>query len=139
MKEKKEYLSQLTKIQHYQNYPEMIPYVGNQYDSLEHKKLLLIGESHFFPNDSTYHLNASEWYKGNHSNLNSEEKKWIDTTQILLNKLNKVTHDIWYGNLIEGLLLTIVGRENADRVGGRLKDVCRCVQMISGAKKKMEL
>ena len=87
----------------------------------------------------------NEWYcdDEHYKNIDSidkkEIKKWIDTTQILLNKLNKVTHDIWYGNLIEGLLLTIVGRENADRVGGRLKDVCRCVQMISGAKKKMEL
>jgi hypothetical protein len=82
MKTKNEYLNQLEMIGHYQNYPQMIPFVGENYDSQYHKKLLLVGESHFLPEYSNYHLDAEKWYNGNHTNLNTEEKKWIDTTGV---------------------------------------------------------
>ena len=65
-------------ISFYQTHPYMKPYVGERYESVSHKKLLIIGESHYLPDSSTVHLNIDEWYKGI-CNLTEEEKEWCNT------------------------------------------------------------
>ena len=40
----------------------MLPYVGDNYESPKHKKLLLVGESCYMPNGSTIHHDVDLWY-----------------------------------------------------------------------------
>lgn len=66
-----------------EKYPEMKPFVGSNYDSNEHKRLLIVGESHYLPDYSTVHLDPSKWYNGNSSLLDSDEKYWINTAELI--------------------------------------------------------
>lgn len=57
--------SQFQSIPFYKSHPYMMPFVGDDYESLKHKKLLLIGESHYMPVGSSVHHNVNLWYGGN--------------------------------------------------------------------------
>lgn len=46
-----EYDNDLLKIEHYKNHPEMLPFVGKDYNKHE-KRVLLIGESHYLSNEN---------------------------------------------------------------------------------------
>lgn len=70
-------------IDHYTRFPCMKPWVGDKYDSLKNKKLLLVGESHYLPKDSTIHKNAENWYVGNQKSLSEMEVKWLSTAGII--------------------------------------------------------
>ncbi len=65
-------------IPFYASHPYMMPFVGDMYVSSKHKKLLLIGESHYMPEYSFVHHNAKAWYNGT-SVLNQEEQNWCNT------------------------------------------------------------
>ena len=73
----------LESIEHYKKFPTMIPFIGESYASNKHKKLLLIGESNYFPKDSKIHLSAEEWYNSNQDDLTDEEIEWIDCQGLL--------------------------------------------------------
>ena len=60
------YDEQLQTLVHYQNYPEMLPFIGTNYDSHE-KKLLIIGESHYLPKDTL--VDVMKWYEMDSSML----------------------------------------------------------------------
>jgi hypothetical protein len=77
----------LDTIKHYQNFPCFKPWVGDKYLSQSHKRLLVIGESHYLPPDSTIHLDAEKWYERQQSDLSAEEVKWLSTSGII--KKNK--------------------------------------------------
>ncbi len=47
----------LSSIPFYQSHGCMTPFVGENYESSKHKKLLLIGESHYMPEGSIVHQN----------------------------------------------------------------------------------
>ena len=82
-------------------YPEMSPYVGNQYNlAQEHNcALLVIGESHYLPDDSTVHKDCATWYISDHTKLNQEERGWINTSDIICKQRPKnfpnQAHWIW--------------------------------------------
>ena len=82
-------------------YPEMSPYVGNQYSlAQEHNcALLVIGESHYLPSDSTVHKDCAIWYTSDHTKLNQEERDWISTSDIICDQLpenfSNKAHWIW--------------------------------------------
>ena len=85
-------------------YPEMMPYVGDNYElALKHKcALLVIGESHYLPPDSTIHKDFVTWYSSNHTKLTEKEKGWISTWELIKEELQKGfpqrEHGIWkYG------------------------------------------
>ncbi len=61
----------------------MLPYVGGNYLSPSHGKLLLIGESFYFPEESTIHLDAEHWYSLTKDSLNREELQHIDCRGLL--------------------------------------------------------
>jgi len=77
---KKNYLGALMITE---QYPEMKSFVGRNYVSNGHKKLLIVGESHYLPDYSTVHLDASKWYCGDSSLLDSDEKYWINTARLI--------------------------------------------------------
>lgn len=82
-------------------YPEMTPYVGNQYSEAQKHgcALLVIGESHYLPEKSTIHKDCFAWYASNHEKLTDEEKGWISTRDIIVEELQKnfpnQAHGIW--------------------------------------------
>jgi len=79
------------KIDHFKKYPEMLPFVGRKYESKEHTKIIIIGESNFFPEASTIHLDVDNWYSGNSSTLSGEERKYISNIGIV----NKGNNQYW--------------------------------------------
>jgi len=87
----KQYDDKLNLIEHYQKFPAMKPYIGNNYGK-HHKKLILIGESHYLPKHSTIHLKAEEWYNASQEYLSPEEIEWINTRKILESNWNSRGH-----------------------------------------------
>ena len=69
--------SALREIQHFQSYPSMLPYVGEDYETGSHRKMLLVGESFYFPEESTVHLDAERWYSQTESALNCAEIEYF--------------------------------------------------------------
>ena len=72
------YDAKFQSIPFYKTHPYMMPFVGCNYESSEHKKLLLVGESHYMPKESVVHHDENLWYDGN-PDLSGEEKRWCDT------------------------------------------------------------
>lgn len=66
-------------------YPMMTPHVGPRFRTPGAPSLLLVGESHYLPEDSTQHLSPATWYGGTHETLTAEERLWIDTPTVLAN------------------------------------------------------
>ena len=58
------YDSKFLSIPFYKTHPYMMPFVGKNYESPEHKKLLLVGESHYLHQNSTIHRDIEGWYAG---------------------------------------------------------------------------
>lgn len=67
----------------YDNYPMMKPFVGRCFHERRGPSILLIGESHYLPKESTVHLNASDWYAGTADALSNIETSWISTASIV--------------------------------------------------------
>lgn len=76
-------INQLEKKEHFVKYPSMIPYIGQDFESDIHKKLLLIGESNYLPDDSEIHLDDRKWYKSSEDDLTDEEIEWINCRGLL--------------------------------------------------------
>lgn len=75
--------AELLKIPHFAAIPAMLPYVGRDYVSKSHGKLLLIGESYYFPEESDIHLNAEKWYGITQDDLNGDEVIYIHCRGLL--------------------------------------------------------
>lgn len=73
---------QLALIPHYQRYPVMKPFVGGDYGR-HGLKFLLVGESHYLPKASRIHRDPDRWYVGGEGDLSDEEKKWLNTRNLL--------------------------------------------------------
>ena len=73
------YASSLLSLPFYSTHHYMVPFVGCDYDSPKHKKLLLLGESHYMPEGSTVHHDAAQWYNGKPV-LNEAEQDWCNTS-----------------------------------------------------------
>lgn len=61
----------------------MMPYVGTEFESPAHRKMLIIGESFYFPHDATVHLDPGAWYGKKQCDLDEEEREWIDCRKLL--------------------------------------------------------
>ena len=73
----------LKEITHYQFFPAMLPFVGKDYVSANHSKLLIFGESFYFPEESTLHKDPSKWYSTNQDSLTEEEVEYINCRGLL--------------------------------------------------------
>lgn len=73
----------LNAIPHYKAFPVMLPFVGVDYVSPQHSKLLILGESFYFPEESTCHKDANRWYATNQATLNDEELLYINCRGLL--------------------------------------------------------
>ena len=79
----KKFDAELEQLAHYRAFPVMLPYVGGEYAAETHRKLLVLGESFYFPDDSTIHLDASHWYGSEQSRLDPEEQEYINCRKLL--------------------------------------------------------
>ncbi|KMQ73305.1 hypothetical protein [Marinobacter subterrani] len=96
---------QLDKIEIYQRYPLLKPFVGSDYGR-NGPTILLIAESHYLPPVSTVHKDPASWYMGHEDVLTLEEQKWMRTRRILNKPLKGWTakgHAI-YRNIESALL-----------------------------------
>lgn len=96
---------QLDKIEIYQRYPLLKPFVGSDYGR-NGPRILLIAESHYLPPESTVHRDPASWYIGREDILTLEEQKWMRTRRILNKPLKGWTakgHAI-YRNIESALL-----------------------------------
>ena len=71
------YDSRFLSIPFYRSHPYMMPFVGDNYESSKHKKLLLVGESFYLPEGATVHHNANSWYGT--PMLTNDEQDWCNT------------------------------------------------------------
>ena len=75
----------------------MTPFVGSRVAAGTPPRLLLVGESHYLPKDSTAHLDDEAWYAG--VKLGEEETRWISTANIVRAAceadFSKRSHRIW--------------------------------------------
>ncbi|WP_417530164.1 hypothetical protein [Marinobacter lipolyticus] len=97
---------QLDKIEIYQRYPLLKPFVGSDYGR-NGPRILLIAESHYLPPESTVHGDPASWYMGHEDTLTPKEQKWMRTRRILNKPLKGWTakgHAIY--RHIESALLT---------------------------------
>ena len=74
---------ELKKIEHYDRFPSMLPYVGINYGKNDNPKILLIGESNYLPDYSKIHKKAEKWFQSTEQDLNDEEIDWIHCRQLL--------------------------------------------------------
>ena len=83
-------------IPFYTTHRYMLPFVGKNYESNRHKKLLLIGESFYVSEESTNpHHNVKEWYDGT-IDVGEIDQGYCDTTGTRLYKsgnFGKVVED----------------------------------------------
>lgn len=93
--EKKEMQKQLSSIWFYKQFPAMIPFIGDFYLSNMHKRLLLIGESYYLPNETQLHHSAMNWYKANQSQLDEDEVDWINCHGLLTCNWQSDGHQIY--------------------------------------------
>ncbi len=94
---------QLSEIDFYKRFPIMIPFIGEHYLSDQHKKLLLVGESFYFPKKSEIHKNADIWYNATQEDLGvvieegkpAKEKEWINCDGLLRSDWKSSGHKIY--------------------------------------------
>lgn len=71
----------IKEIGEYNRYPQMMPWVGSEYETGNHKKILLIGESHYLPDCADEELRTPEgWYY--QEDLDSESCSWTNTREV---------------------------------------------------------
>lgn len=78
-----EFDSQLKSVSFYQNFPEYLPFIGKAYDGY---KILLLGESHYFPEESVCQKAPESWYSGSNAMLTDDERAWINTRRVVNNQ-----------------------------------------------------
>lgn len=96
---------------HFRRFPCMRPRIGCHYKSTDHKRLLVVGESHYLPEKSSVHRDPEGWYQLRESQLTQveviernkvkvvDEIDWISTERIITGSLSegfkKKSHGIY--------------------------------------------
>ena len=77
----------------------MRPYVGKHFHDAATPSLLLIGESHYFPEESLQHTTSETWYSGSSATLTQDEIEYISTAALLDDSraegFSNKSHSIW--------------------------------------------
>ncbi|RLA08001.1 MAG: hypothetical protein DRQ51_04030 [Gammaproteobacteria bacterium] len=75
-------------LEYFKKFPMMVPRIGCDYKNKLHKRLLIVGESHYLPNESSTHLNSENWYRDvSKKDLTVKEIQWISTENIITSSL----------------------------------------------------
>ena len=84
--------SKLLEIDHYFKYPIMMPWIGNYYGE-RYKRVLFVGESHYFPSNSKAQMIPDQWYHSRQDCLIDDELDYINTRDVISNRHSK--NGIW--------------------------------------------
>lgn len=105
--------SELSSISHYRIHPELIPFVGSDYDKY---RILIIGESHYInqpKNASDIALNDfSEWWEKPCPHLLENSEGWVNTRGVIDNYMSGKSGS--YGiftNVVKSFSKTVLKRE----------------------------
>lgn len=77
-----------SEVQHLNNYPQMLPFIGNKWVE-QSKKILLLGESHYIPGDELKDLekdnntHLTDWYNNTSDNFYEGLADYIDTRGVV--------------------------------------------------------
>jgi len=77
------YDDQFNLVPFYNKYPEYLPFVGKGFQ--DHSKILLLGESHYLPKESTCQQNPLIWCNSTSVRLSNNELAWINTRRVVNN------------------------------------------------------
>ncbi len=137
----------LKTIPHFKAYPAMLPFVGSNYESANHKKLLLIGESNYLPQKSEINKNHETWYNGNQSTLSAEEVCYIDCRGLLCCNWKSAGHKIYreINRCLQNVGITgedkpishityINGFQRPANYGKTFKHLCKEIDVINSSK-----
>ncbi len=103
----------LKTVDHYRSFPAMMPFIGGDYESPLHKRLLLIGESNYFPQNSTIHKDSAGWYNTEQKSLTDTEVEYIHCRKLLEGPWKRKTGHKMYINI--NLCLEDVGLIASER------------------------
>jgi hypothetical protein len=87
-----EFDKKLLEIDHYIKYPIMMPWIGNYYGK-QYKRVLFVGESHYFPAHSKAQMIPEQWYNSRQDCLKDDELDYINTRDVISSRHLKNT--IW--------------------------------------------
>ena len=74
----------LKEIEHYKRFPVMLPFIGKNYISNNHKRLLVVAESYYFDKKATDHLDAEKWYSMTEKDIKDQNLlDWINCERLL--------------------------------------------------------
>ena len=74
--------TELDAVAHYQNFPIMKPFIGENY-FIAKKKILIIAESHFFAEKSNINTGPTKWYSSSLKELHISKYDSINTHKIV--------------------------------------------------------
>jgi hypothetical protein len=90
-------------VEFYRKYPTLRPFVGERFADRSKPAILLVGESHYLPSDSTAHLDPEHWYAGSADALSAVETSWMNTahgvTAACREHFKNKAHSIWRESL----------------------------------------
>ena len=111
--------SKLREIPHYKRYPAMIPFVGDHYESPEHRKLLLVGGNFYFKNEEVDTVpDADAWYKGSQDFLCKEHIGRIDCRGLVGGNWEPEKEYRVYRNINKAIKLVGFGTVKKDEIRG---------------------
>ena len=64
---------------HLKRFACMQPWIGSHYRDERHKRLLVVGQSHYLPSDSVIHHDPERWYGSSQDHLTDREVTWAST------------------------------------------------------------
>lgn len=81
----------------YEHFPQMMPWVGEEYDGSGHKRILFIGESHYLPNGTDEDFfDPNIWYNQEEGELDDDALDWTNTRgKIEPGKWSSKAHSIY--------------------------------------------
>lgn len=117
------YDAQLEAIDHFVLYPSLLPWIGKNYRDAN-SKLLIIGESHYLKDGSTYHLDPVAWYAGvDLTNVLEKDINWFRTRGTVSNGIAtnwKLKSKAIYRNIAKALETKGIGHGCADGPFGEI-------------------
>ena len=91
---------------HLRRFPCMEPWVGSRYRDQRHRRLLVVGESHYLPKESTIHRYPGPWYQSQQDDLSPKEVEWVSTAGNITGKWRRA-HRI-YGEIQKEIVCTLI-------------------------------
>ncbi|MCW3073928.1 MAG: hypothetical protein JWP69_997 [Flaviaesturariibacter sp.] len=90
---KEEIETELDKIEHYQKFEIMKPFIGENYFNAK-KRILLVAESHFFASQSNINSGPTKWYSSTLKDLHESKYDNINTRKIVENSAHMVFREL---------------------------------------------